>query len=71
MAGSIPAFKAAGQQVQAMGRVQLSRETVSQSQGCRAAGEPAVQPWWGAAMHATFVGRHLGVTPVLTGPHSV
>lgn len=35
-------FKAAGQQVQAKGRVQLSRELVSQSQVFRVEGEPAV-----------------------------
>ena len=66
MAGPLPAFKAAGQQVQAKGRVQLSREPVSQSQCRRVLGEPAVLRWWGAAM-LPFWRRAWTVTPLSPG----
>lgn len=61
------AFKATGQQVQAKGRVQLSREPEPRFQGRGRAGRAAMVgrymlPFWG---HAWVV------TPLLIGPHSV
>lgn len=63
----ILAFKETGQQVQAKGRGQLSREPEPRFQ---AEGEPAVLPWWGDTM-LPFWGHAWVVTPLLIGPHSV
>lgn len=63
----ILAFKATGQQVQAKGRVQLSREPEPRFQGRGRAGSAAMV----GRHHAAFLGTCLGCDTPPIGPHSV